>query len=234
MAAGGAVGAAEELVLARRELAPPPEGEEEAALEVAVQALEADGGPFEADLVEGPGRAAVEGEWELVYISKSKFSLSSPLGKRVDGSAPGLEALFKAASSTVGAPSSSSASSSPIQRAVTSLKGVRVTQTVALGGGAEGQEQGRCDQRVEALDGTLTLELRARAEPEGSRINFSFEKGTIGIRTPWGSALSLPYPVPFQLLGDEARGWLDNVYLSDSVRLARGNKGTAFLFRRAP
>jgi len=229
------VGAAEELVLARRELAPPPEGEEEAALEAAVQALEADGGRFgEADLKEDPGLAAIEGEWELVYISKSQFSLSSPLGQRVDGSAPGLEALFKAASSAAGAPSSSSASSSPIQRAVTSLSGVRVTQTVALPGGAEDREQGRCDQRVEALDGALTLELRAGAEPEGARLNFSFEKGTIGFRTPWGQALSVPYPVPFKLLGDEARGWLDNVYLSDRVRLARGNKGTAFLFRRAP
>ena len=48
-----------------------------------------------------------------------------------------------------------------------------------------------------------------------------------------GSALTVPYPVPFKLLGDEAKGWIDNTYLSSTLRVARGNKGTTFVLRRA-
>ena len=47
----------------------------------------------------------------------------------------------------------------------------------------------------------------------------------------WGP-VRLPYPVPFRLLGDEARGWLDTTYLSPRLRISRGNKGTTFVFRR--
>lgn len=38
----------------------------------------------------------------------------------------------------------------------------------------------------------------------------------------------VPYPVPFRLLGDEAKGWLDTTYLSHSgnLRISRGNKVT--------
>ena len=36
----------------------------------------------------------------------------------------------------------------------------------------------------------------------------------------------VPYPVPFRLLGDEAKGWIDVTYLSPdgTLRLTRGNK----------
>ncbi|URD96211.1 hypothetical protein MUK42_29823 [Musa troglodytarum] len=36
----------------------------------------------------------------------------------------------------------------------------------------------------------------------------------------------VPYPVPFRLLGDEAKGWLDTTYLSytGNIRISRGNK----------
>ncbi|RWV98209.1 hypothetical protein GW17_00038958, partial [Ensete ventricosum] len=36
----------------------------------------------------------------------------------------------------------------------------------------------------------------------------------------------VPYPVPFRLLGDEAKGWLDTTYLSHTgnIRISRGNK----------
>ena len=43
----------------------------------------------------------------------------------------------------------------------------------------------------------------------------------------------LPYPVPFRLLGDEAKGWLDTTYLSNQLRISRGNKGTTFILRRS-
>ena len=42
----------------------------------------------------------------------------------------------------------------------------------------------------------------------------------------------VPYPVPFRLLGDEAKGYLDTSYVSERLRISRGNKGTTFIFAR--
>ncbi len=56
----------------------------------AIAALEADGGvdaPVDSPLIDG--------DWRLLYTSKSKFDPSNPLGSRVDGSSPGLEGLFR-------------------------------------------------------------------------------------------------------------------------------------------
>jgi pimeloyl-ACP methyl ester carboxylesterase len=61
------------------------------------------------------------------------------------------------------------------------------------------------------------------------RINFTFDLAyflIFGVR--------IPYPVPFRLLGDEAKGWLENTYVSERVRISRGNKGTVFILTRAP
>ena len=38
--------------------------------------------------------------------------------------------------------------------------------------------------------------------------------------------------MPFKLLGDEAKGWLDTKYLSQRLRISVGNKGTTFVLRR--
>ena len=38
--------------------------------------------------------------------------------------------------------------------------------------------------------------------------------------------------MPFRLLGDEASGYLDTRYVSDTLRVSRGNKGTTFILRR--
>ncbi|GMH07571.1 hypothetical protein Nepgr_009411 [Nepenthes gracilis] len=45
---------------------------------------------------------------------------------------------------------------------------------------------------------------------------------------------SVPYPVPFRFLGDEAKGWLDTTYLSHSgnIRISRGSKGTTFVLQK--
>ena len=42
------------------------------------------------------------------------------------------------------------------------------------------------------------------------------------------------YPVPFRLpvLRDAVKGWIDITYLSDRVRIARGNKGTTFILAK--
>lgn len=47
--------------------------------------------------------------------------------------------------------------------------------------------------------------------------------------------VKLPYPVPFALLGDRARGTFDTVYLDEDLRVARGSKsGSVFVLVREP
>ena len=59
-----------------------------------------------------------------------------------------------------------------------------------------------------------------------SRIDFVFDSGTFDFR-----GTKVPYPVPFRLklLRDAVKGWIDITYLSSTVRIARGNKGTTFV-----
>ena len=70
-----------------------------------------------------------------------------------------------------------------------------------------------------------------------SRIDFTFDMAYFEIRaTPLGplpfGPVRLPYPVPFRILGDEAKGWLDTTYLGENVRISKGNKGTTFVLVR--
>lgn len=44
----------------------------------------------------------IQGQWELLYTSKSKFDITNPLGRRVDGSTPGLEAAIPTITSLFG------------------------------------------------------------------------------------------------------------------------------------
>lgn len=57
----------------------------------------------------------------------------------------------------------------------------------------------------------------------GQRIDFRFDRAAFEL-TFW--PYRLPYPVPFRLLGDEAKGWLDTTYLSPNglLRISKGNK----------
>lgn len=74
----------------------------------------------------------------------------------------------------------------------------------------------------------------ASASPD--RIDFVFDLAYFELRaTPFGdlpAPVRIPYPVPFRLLGDEAKGWLDTTYLGENVRISRGNKGTTFVLVR--
>ena len=68
-----------------------------------------------------------------------------------------------------------------------------------------------------------------RAKEE--RIDFAFQEAKLeAVKFPLG--FYLPYPVPFKLLGDEAKGWLDQTYISKDFRVCRGNKGTCFLLQK--
>uniref|UniRef100_A0A7S2XTA1 Plastid lipid-associated protein/fibrillin conserved domain-containing protein n=1 Tax=Attheya septentrionalis TaxID=420275 RepID=A0A7S2XTA1_9STRA len=59
-----------------------------------------------------------------------------------------------------------------------------------------------------------------------SRIDFVFDEGIFDF-----NGLKIPYPVPFRLpiFRDIVKGWIDITYLSDRVRISRGNKGTTFV-----
>lgn len=191
---------------------------QDAAIAAALDALEAEGGvPRPVD------SALISGKWRLVYTSKSDFDPTAPLGRRADGTAPGLESLFKAAGQ---------ASSSPIQRTVTSIDVVDVLQDIVLDG-----PDPRVDQVVLFGD-AARLRLSAAAsrgtDTDRRRIDFAFDLAYFEVTADLGplKGFRVPYPVPFRLLGDEAKGWLDTTYLSESVRISRGNKGTTFVLVR--
>lgn len=72
----------------------------------------------------------------------------------------------------------------------------------------------------------------ALPDPErpNSRIDFVFDEGNFEL----GSGFRIPYPVPFRspLFRDWVKGWIDITYLSDRLRISRGNKGTTFVLLR--
>lgn len=72
--------------------------------------------------------------------------------------------------------------------------------------------------------GEEALEDNSRLD---SRIDFVFDEG----KFEFGSDFSIPYPVPFRLpiLRDAVKGWIDITYLSEKMRISRGNKGTTFI-----
>ncbi|KAK9157165.1 hypothetical protein Scep_003739 [Stephania cephalantha] len=78
--------------------------------------------------------------------------------------------------------------------------------------------------------GELKVEAAASIK-DGKRILFRFDKAAFSFRF---LPFKVPYPVPFRLLGDEAKGWLDTTYLSNSgnIRISRGNKGTTFVLQK--
>ena len=62
-----------------------------------------------------------------------------------------------------------------------------------------------------------------------SRIRFVFDEG----KFKFGS-FTIPYPVPFRnpFFRDAVKGWIDITYLSDRIRISRGNKGTTFVLKK--
>ncbi|PKI73601.1 hypothetical protein CRG98_005975 [Punica granatum] len=78
--------------------------------------------------------------------------------------------------------------------------------------------------------GELKVEAAASIE-DGKRILFRFDRAAFSFKF---LPFKVPYPVPFRLLGDEAKGWLDTTYLSKTgnLRISRGNKGTTFVLQK--
>ncbi|CAL1141023.1 unnamed protein product [Cladocopium goreaui] len=81
--------------------------------------------------------------------------------------------------------------------------------------------------------------LEADLTSQDADVQFQWTGGQIIInRPPWSKEdldqpIRLPYPVPFALLGDRARGIFETVYLDDELRISRGSKsGSVFVLRR--
>jgi hypothetical protein len=72
-------------------------------------------------------------------------------------------------------------------------------------------------------------EAREDEDRPDSRIDFVFDEGNF----EFGNT-KIPYPVPFRLpiLRDAVKGWIDITYLSDNIRISRGNKGTTFILQK--
>lgn len=85
-----------------------------------------------------------------------------------------------------------------------------------------GQRLGCCSHSCSYIH-AFQSEQAAASIKDGKRILFRFDRAAFSFKF---LPFKVPYPVPFKLLGDEAKGWLDTTYLSHSgnLRISRGNK----------
>lgn len=83
------------------------------------------------------------------------------------------------------------------------------------------------------IDGKLVLKASLETIENNKRV-FRFRRGFFLFKFVWGGSVTLPYPVPFNLLGERAIGWLQTIgYDEESgLRAALGNKGTQFIFKK--
>jgi hypothetical protein len=187
-------------------------------IETCVAKLEKDGG------LPNPTRdASINGRWRLLYTTR-----------------PGT--------------------SSPVQRAFTGIDSFRIYQDVLLTRVNGPQvnnvvvfgDSGELKVEAQAVTDALPLEgfvprqkpglsflgqsSSAPAKGPNSRIDFQFTRAGFKFNVLDQFLVKFPYPVPFRLLKDEAKGWLDITYLSPegNVRIARGNKGTLFILKKEP
>eukprot|EP00899_Mesostigma_viride_P019844 jgi/Mesvir1/27861/Mv07530-RA.1 len=81
--------------------------------------------------------------------------------------------------------------------------------------------------------GILVIEARITSMEAPARINFRFCGGAFILKTvmgrPLDTPLRIPYPVPFELLGERANAYLETLYLDDDMRISKGNKGSIFV-----
>ncbi|XP_058001586.1 probable plastid-lipid-associated protein 12, chloroplastic isoform X3 [Hevea brasiliensis] len=116
---------------------------------------------------------------------------------------------------------------SPIQRTFVGVDFFSVFQDVYLR-----TNDPRVSNIVRFSDAIGELKVEAAAAIEnGKRIIFQFDRAAFSFNF---LPFKVPYPVPFRILGDEAKGWLDTTYLSPSgnLRISRGNKGTTFVLQK--
>ncbi|KAG0574776.1 hypothetical protein KC19_VG290200 [Ceratodon purpureus] len=117
---------------------------------------------------------------------------------------------------------------SPIQRTFVGVDAFSVFQEIVL----RGTDDPRVNNIVRFSEKIGELKVEAAASVDsGKRILFRFDKAAFSFKF---LPFKVPYPVPFKLLGDEAKGWLDTTYLSPqgNIRISKGNKGTTFVLQK--
>ena len=94
---------------------------------------------------------------------------------------------------------------SPIQNLVSGSSSVsRLYQVVEFG---DDGQSGRVNNVVDLSPrAVIAIEAALEGKPQPRRLAFRFTGGRILLRVLWEGTLSLPYPVPFDLLGDNAKG----------------------------
>ncbi|KAI5675183.1 hypothetical protein M9H77_06133 [Catharanthus roseus] len=118
-------------------------------------------------------------------------------------------------------------SASPIQRTFVGVDSFAVFQEIFLR-----TNDRRVSNIVKFSDAIGELKVEAIATiKDRKRILFQFDRAAFSFKF---LPFKVPYPVPFRLLGDEAKGWLDTTYLSPSgnLRISKGNKGTTFVLQK--
>ncbi|XP_044505613.1 probable plastid-lipid-associated protein 12, chloroplastic [Mangifera indica] len=116
---------------------------------------------------------------------------------------------------------------SPIQRTFVGVDNFSIFQEISLR-----TNDPRVANIVKFSEAIGELKVEAEASiGDGKRILFRFDRAAFSFKF---LPFKVPYPVPFRLLGDEAKGWLDTIYLSPSgnLRISRGNKGTTFVLQK--
>eukprot|EP00245_Coleochaete_scutata_P005884 TRINITY_DN19859_c0_g1_i1.p1 TRINITY_DN19859_c0_g1~~TRINITY_DN19859_c0_g1_i1.p1 ORF type:complete len:431 (-),score=75.34 TRINITY_DN19859_c0_g1_i1:392-1684(-) len=173
--------------------------------------------------VRGRGRAASEAQKndiaEAVKLLEDDGGVSDPV------QSPLIEGKWQLMYTT------RPGTASPIQRTFVGVDAFTVYQEVVL----RGTDDPRISNIVQFSEsvGLLKVEALATVAEGGKRIKFQFDRAAFDFKA---LPFKVPYPVPFKLLGDEAKGWLDTTYLSQSgdVRISRGNKGTTFVLQKNP
>lgn len=136
-------------------------------------------------------------------------------------------------------------SASRVQRAFVAAEGLtpRIEQLMLGRHGSLAQMPPRAVVTRVDLREALGAVLNVRADVtgmEGRVIHVAFREAWFrfdrlptwlgGAKLP--VAMRVPYPVPFRLLGDKAKGWQEVTYLDDTLRITRGNRGSCFVLVR--
>ena len=178
------------------------------AVLAAFEALEASA-PAPADLLDtAAGRTLVDGRWKLVA------TIAAQVGDD-DLAASGTGGVVNAS----GLPIDTRRERKPVQ-------------VVDVAGG-------RIANEVQTFGGRLMARVEGSLDPSGKRAYIEFDN--LEFKSADGAATYLTVGWLFSLIrkvrpalqnGADAQSWLDTTYLSERVRLGRGNKGSIFVLER--
>jgi hypothetical protein len=214
-----------------------PKARDDVKISTIVAQLEEKGAKIERNIPPKTQNSALDGCWRLLYTSPEADATNSPIQRTVTGASfreDSLVSVFQ----VVNVVDSSRSFLGPGNADVSNVVCIGTEARLRVTALASTQFTPatkriiprQSDGRIFGLNIFGISSSRAPRDPS-ERIDFAFqEAGFEFTNLPF----SVPYPVPFKLLGDEAKGWIDNTYLSKSLRIARGNKGTTFVLKKVP